>query len=237
MDFAENFSFSYDEEIQAAYLKKTMLHCIHVKYTTEKHSQDEDDEKDLGCRSYIAIADAKSHNASTVFTVLQHSIHILKQDLLNIRYIHYLTDSTTGQYSNVFITTMLLKHESMFQIRADWLFFEVGHGKSPLDGVGGVSQRHAEEAIKRKQVTVIDYAEYSFKWAQGDTTSKNNYFFVYGKADLGGKGQMGGWQRHREPNIMNVHSFMVKGPSIYARGRFCYNSCCYDIVTNTFMGK
>ena len=62
---------------------------------------------------------------------------------------------------------MLLKHietQSMFHTAANWLYFEAGHGKGPCDGVGGVSKRREEEAIKRKQVTVIDCAGDYFNW-------------------------------------------------------------------------
>ena len=54
----------------------------------------------------------------------------------------------------------------MFHITAGRLYSDVGHGQGPCDGVGGVSKRRVEEAIKRKQVTVIDCAEDYFKWVQ-----------------------------------------------------------------------
>ena len=57
----------------------------------------------------------------------------------------------------------------------------------------GSQKGRAEEAIKPNQVTVIDCAEDYFKWAQGDTTSKFNYFFVSGYGVLGAQGQMDGW--------------------------------------------
>ena len=60
----------------------------------------------------------------------------------------------------------------MFHVTADWLYVEAGHGKDPCDRVDGVSKRPAEDAIKRKQVTVIDCAEDYFKWAQEDISSK-----------------------------------------------------------------
>ena len=192
MDFAENFSCSYGEEIQAAYFNKNYvaLHPREVHYRNKY--QDEDDETDLGCKLYISIADDRSHNASTVFAVLQHFIPKLKQDLLNIRYIHYLTDSKKSEYRNIFITTTLLKHESIFRSELTGYSSKPGTARVHLTVWAGSQKRHVEEAIKRKQLTVIDYAEYCFKWAQGDTTSKNNYVFVYGKAVLGGKGQMDG---------------------------------------------
>ena len=160
-----------------------------------------------------------------------------EKHLPSIRHIHYFTDSPTSQYRNVSITTMLLKHESMFHIIADWLYFEAGHGKGPFDGVGGVSKRHARVVINRKHVTVIDCAEDYFKLAQEDITSKIRYCLESGNDVLDAKGQKDGWQQHRVPSIMNVHSIIVKGPYLYVRDKSCYKRCCYDANTNTFLGK
>ena len=79
--------------------------------------------------------------------------------------------------------------------------------------MGGVSKRRTEEAIKRKQVTVIDCAEDYFKWAQEDISSKINYFLVSGNDFRNAKSQMDIWQQYRMPNIMNAHSIMVKDPT------------------------
>ena len=42
---------------------------------------------------------------------------------------------------------------------------------------------------------------------------------------------------HRVPNIMNVHSIMVREPHINAMNMSCYKSCCFDAATNTFLGE
>ena len=59
--------------------------------------------------------------------------------------------------------------------------------------MGGVSNRRAEEAIKRKQVTVIDCAEDYFMWAQEDISSKINYFLVSGNDVRNAKSQLDSW--------------------------------------------
>jgi len=60
----------------------------------------------------------------------------------------------------------------MFHVKAHWLYVEASHGKDPRDGVGCVSKRRADDAIKSKQATVIDCAEHYFKWAKEDISSK-----------------------------------------------------------------
>ena len=139
---------------------KTLSHLIQFY---KRNVQDKDHKENLRCLPDVAITDDRPHNANSVFATFHHFLPILKKDLPSIRHIHYHTNSPTSQYRNVLITTTLLTHvetQSMLHITADWLYFEAGHGKGPCDGVGGVSKRRAEEAINRKQVTVIDCAEY-----------------------------------------------------------------------------
>ena len=100
-----------------------------------------------------------------------------------------------------------------------------------------VYQNGAPIAIKRKQVVGIDCAEDYFKWAQGDTSSTIKYIFVSSNDVSKTREQMDGWQQHRVPNIMNVHSIMVQGPYLYTRDRSCYKSCCFDSTTNRFIGN
>ena len=71
----------------------------------------------------------------------------------------------------------MLKHKACFTSQLTGCTSRPG----PCDGVGGVSKRHVDEAIERKQVTVIDCAEDYFKWTQEDISRKINYLFVSGK--------------------------------------------------------
>ena len=67
----------------------------------------------------------------------------------HILHIHYLIDSPTSQYRNSHVMSMIAKHEALFGVRGDWLYFEAGHGKGPCDGVLGAAKRRTDEAVKR----------------------------------------------------------------------------------------
>ena len=67
--------------------------------------------------------------------------------------------------------------------------------------------------IKRNQVTVVDFAEDYFKWAQEDISNKINNFLVSGNGVLNAKSQIDTWKQHRVPTIMNVHSNMASETS------------------------
>ena len=68
--------------------------------------------------------------------------------------IHYWTDSPSSQYRNRFIFDMLSKHREMYGCDAQWNYFEAGHGKSACDGIGGLTKRMAEEAVRQGNATI-----------------------------------------------------------------------------------
>jgi len=39
---------------------------------------------------------------------------------------------------------------------ASWHFFESGHGKGPCDGIGGTTQRNADNAVKQGKDLIQD---------------------------------------------------------------------------------
>ena len=77
--------------------------------------KDEENEEDLGCLLYVAIVDDKAHNASTMFAILQHCIHILKK----------------SQAPAIFIVLQIRQRVSIAisssRPAADWLFVEANH--------------------------------------------------------------------------------------------------------------
>ena len=42
---------------------------------------------------------------------------------------------------------MIANHKQIFGIRAVWNYFEAGHEKGPCDGLGGTTERMADEAV------------------------------------------------------------------------------------------
>lgn len=64
------------------------------------------------------------------------------------------TDSPTSQYRNKTVFNFIANLESVAGIKARWNYFEAGHGKGPCDGLGGITKRVADEAMKSGKVTM-----------------------------------------------------------------------------------
>ena len=128
LDFSENYTCTSMEEVQSAYWNQSMvtLHPVVIYYKSI-----EDGKETLHHKSFTIISDELSHTASTVFAFLKQLLPLIKVELPSMKFIHYVSDSTTSQYRNKFVFDLLTNHQELFGLKASWQFFEAGHGKGP----------------------------------------------------------------------------------------------------------
>ena len=173
MDFAENYACKTVEEIQSAYWTQTgvTLHPI-VAYFR-------DTDGNLTHQSIVVISNELAHNSSTVLAFLDHVMPDLKRFVPGLKRIHYWTDSPTSQYRNKTIFDVVARHEEIYGVAATWNYFESGHGKGPCDGLGGITKRMADEAVKSGKYE-IDDAKKFFAWTESTacTMKSVNFKFV-----------------------------------------------------------
>lgn len=139
MDFAENYSFMMQDEIQGFHWDNSQatLHPFAV-YTRENDG--------VKCHSMCIISDCLQHNAVTVYVFIRTVLQYLKANMATIRHIYYFSDGSAAQYKNFKNFANLCHHEKDYGISAEWNFFATSHGKSPCDGIGGTIKRLAQRA-------------------------------------------------------------------------------------------
>ena len=49
---------------------------------------------------------------------------------------------------------IILQHESLFNTKATWSYFEAGHGNDPCNGLGVTTKRMADNAIKQRKYII-----------------------------------------------------------------------------------
>ena len=89
MDFAENYTCRSFEEVQIAYWNSNMVTLHPVVIYVKAYGE-------LQHYSYVIISDNLNHNASSVRAFLNKLIPEVKT-LLDVKMVHYLTDSPTSQ--------------------------------------------------------------------------------------------------------------------------------------------
>ena len=150
LDFAENYTSSYYEEVQSTYWNKSMV-TIHPIVVYYKASTGE-----ITHKSFAMISDELSHSAAASFAFIQKLLPILNELVPNMSYIHYISDSPTSQYRNKFMFDAIAGHSETFNVPVSWHYFEAGHGKGSYDGVDAVVKRMADNAVKREKYVIHD---------------------------------------------------------------------------------
>ena len=70
----------------------------------------------------------------------------MKQNVNNIKIIHYHSDDAPSQYKNKGLVN-LCHHRLDQGINAVWNFFATSHGKSACDGIGGTVKQLARMQV------------------------------------------------------------------------------------------
>ncbi|XP_060564869.1 uncharacterized protein LOC132724071 [Ruditapes philippinarum] len=166
MDFAENFSCTAADEVQSAYWNQNSitLHPVVVYFR---------DNGELKHINYVFVTDDIGHNIGSVYTFIKKLILDLKQTLkCNLRKVYYWTDGPSSQYKNKTAFFITSNHDELLGPKADWNYFESGHGKGACDGIGGTAKRMADQSIRQGKVSIQDATDF-YKWAkEGHKTAK-----------------------------------------------------------------
>ena len=99
MDFAENYTFQVQDEVQSSYFSKQQatLHPF-VLYVKALDSQSAN--LQLTHKCYCVISDNLSHNTEAVYSFLSKLLPQIKSEFPLVRKMHYFTDGAASQYKN-----------------------------------------------------------------------------------------------------------------------------------------
>lgn len=175
-DFAENFSFVIQDEIQSHHWSKQQatLHPVVIYYK---------DDNILKHQSFCFISDDLSHDTSMVYSIQKTFTKYLKMQFRNVTKVEYFSDGCAAQYKNKNNFKNLCMHKHDFGLEAEWNFFATAHGKSPCDGIGGLVKRvTAVESLKRIQHNQILTPEDMYNFCRNKF--KDIIFFYIPKSDI-----------------------------------------------------
>lgn len=118
-DFAENYQFLIQDEIQSYHWSKEYctLHPLVVYFL--------DDKGQLKHDSLCYISNDNSHDTSFVYQIQAMLVAYLNEKYPHINKIIYFSDGCGGQYKN-FLN--LCHHKYDFGMDAEWIFFATSHG-------------------------------------------------------------------------------------------------------------
>ena len=169
-DFAENYSFVLQDEIQGYHWTNSQA-TIHPFVVYHRFPVEGNETNDLKEISFVVISDHLLHDTIQVYHFQCKLIEFLKE-IIPFRKVIYFSDGAASQYKNRKNFINLANHEADFGMPADWHFFATSHGKGPCDGVGGTVKRLAARAsLQRPYDNQIQTALQLFQWAKDNIKS------------------------------------------------------------------
>ena len=158
VDFAENFSFVIQKEVQAAYWsqKQATIYTVVITIGGNHHSM-------------VIISNCMVHDTSFVYCTQKLIVAFIRDEYPTVNKINYVryasisfrpyfltcfyflcSDGAPSQYKNNKNIMNLSFHQQDFGIKAAWTFTSSGHGKSPCDGLGAATKSPARKYSLRQ---------------------------------------------------------------------------------------
>lgn len=142
-DFAENFSFVVQDEIQS-------FHWVNNQATVHPFVFYFKENDVLLHKSVCILSDHLKHDTATFYCFQKLLTDHIKEVHQNLKKLIYFTDGASSQYKNKKNFANLCSHKQDFDLEAEWHFFGSSHGKNSCDGVGGTTKQEVAKASLQK---------------------------------------------------------------------------------------
>lgn len=145
IDFSENYVTKFSSEVQSTHFgasKKQICLNTGVRYAFSNGK--------VESLCFASVSDSLDHQAHAVWAHMRPVLEKSAEEFPNTSSIHIFSDSPSSQYRNrynmyLFKTLMPQYFDNLKTI--SWNFTESGHGKGPMDGVGGTLKRGADAKV------------------------------------------------------------------------------------------
>ena len=147
MDFSENFSCNYQDEVSSAHWKTTSVTLFTVMIWFREYKI-----------SMVLLSDNNVHDKTTVVPYTLHVFNHVKETFgSDVSELEVWTDGQSSQFKNKFIFAYVgLILPKLFEFGVTWNYSATSHGKGAVDGIGGLVKRLATAAIVTRKSIIKD---------------------------------------------------------------------------------
>lgn len=207
MDFAENYTISFQDEIQSAHWGQ---HQVSLYTVMIWHRQT--------VISYVIVSDCREHEKRSVVTYTAAAMDKITE-IKTVSKVYIWTDGPSSQFKNRYIITFVEKLQKIYNVQIMWNYFATSHGKGPNDALGGNVKRIAHRQVLARAIVINDAKTFC---SAIEAASSNILVKVVSEADIAKKcteldcDTM--WQNGKPiQGIVNTHCFTITDGSVHAK--------------------
>ena len=142
VDFSENYTCMFQDEIQSAHWKKgqVSLFTVALWCDGELHPK-------------VIASNNLDHGKDTIIAYIDHLLDSLPA---TVKTISIWSDGPSSQFKNRFIVAAISALQEKHNVTIRWNFFATSHGKGPVDGIGGSVKRQVWTSVSTRKAIVTD---------------------------------------------------------------------------------
>ncbi|CAH1108130.1 unnamed protein product, partial [Psylliodes chrysocephalus] len=144
VDFSENYNCKYYREVQSAHFgsSKPQISMQTVVWYYKENNE-------IVSNSYCRFSESLRHDPSAILGYLNPLLETIKRKLPYLKRAHFCSDGPSTQYRNKTMFQLIgTELASILEVEViSWYYFESGHGKGAVDGVGGCLKRTADRLV------------------------------------------------------------------------------------------
>lgn len=163
IDFAENFVYEAQDEVQSAHWNQRQL-TLFTSFLCHNEV----------FQSKVFVSDNLSHTKDTIIPYL---FKLLSKLPLSLKVLKIWSDGPSSQFKNRYIASIIHKLETEFGLKIVWNYFATSHGKGCVDGIGATTKITVRRQIKARKCIVNNASDFvkafnliSFKVTVEETT-------------------------------------------------------------------
>ena len=222
MDYAENWSTSFMQEIQSAFFGKDQL-TLHPMVVY--HREREGDAEKLINACFVGVSEVIQHSFPTTLAFILQLLPKIRTLVPDLTHLHLITDSPSSQYRNLYTCNLLVRAATVMGIRATWNWLEAGHGKGPCDGLGGALKGLADRVVKSSGS--IQNADEFVEHIAPQTVKISLLRTTKHDVDQSEK-MIESWNSSQVHGISGHHQVTVYQGKLQLRPTSCYQECCME---------
>lgn len=154
VDFAENFVYEGQDEVQNAHWNQRQLSL----FTTGFYHND-------AFQAKVFVSNNLIHTKDTIVPYLWKLLSNLPASL---KILKIWSDGPSSQFKNKFIASLIPQLEAEFGLKIIWNFFATSHGKGCVDGIGATVKIIVRKHIRARNIIVNSASDFvsAFKLTQ-----------------------------------------------------------------------
>ena len=152
VDFAENYTCQYQDEIQAANWGQQQVTLFTVAIWTK------DSANNTTCNSHVIVSDDLNHDKKSVAVFMDTVVNnLVRKSFPQVRVVNIFSDGPSSQFKNKYMAGFYhtLQRKGL---KIKWHFFATSHGKGVVDGLGGTVKRMVWSAVSTRKVSDVQDA-------------------------------------------------------------------------------